>query len=57
MCVVRRGLRFGGIVPLGDRDVAIGEVTEAYVMKPPAGRADAAILELKQLGDIVYHGG
>jgi len=27
------------------------------VMKPPAGRADAAILEMKDLGDNVYYGG
>jgi len=26
-------------------------------MKPPGGRADAAILEMKDLGDSVYYGG
>ncbi len=50
-CVVKE------IVSLGDHDIVVGEVTEAYVMKPPAGRADAAILEMKDLGDNVYYGG
>jgi flavin reductase (DIM6/NTAB) family NADH-FMN oxidoreductase RutF len=45
------------IVELGDHHIVIAEVTEAYVMKPPAGRADAAILEMKDLGDTVYYGG
>ena len=42
---------------MGDHDIVVGEVTEAYVMKPPSGRADAAILEMKDLGDNVYYGG
>ena len=45
------------IVSLGDHDIVVGEVTEAYVKTPPAGRADAAILEMKDLGDTVYYGG
>jgi flavin reductase (DIM6/NTAB) family NADH-FMN oxidoreductase RutF len=45
------------IVELGDHHIVIGEVTEAYVMQPPTGRADAAILEMKDLGDTVYYGG
>ncbi len=45
------------IVSMGDHDIVVGEVTEAYVMKPPSGRADAAILEMKDLGDNVYYGG
>ncbi len=45
------------VVELGDHHIVIGEVTEAYVMKPPQGRADAAILEMKDLGDTVYYGG
>jgi flavin reductase (DIM6/NTAB) family NADH-FMN oxidoreductase RutF len=45
------------IVELGDHHIVVAEVTEAYVMKPPAGRADAAILEMKDLGDAVYYGG
>ncbi|HEY4173516.1 MAG TPA: flavin reductase family protein [Rhodopila sp.] len=45
------------IVELGDHHIVVAEVTEAIVMKPPAGRADAAILEMKDLGDNVYYGG
>jgi len=29
----------------------------AHLNKPPAGRPDAAILETKDLGDNVFHGG
>jgi flavin reductase (DIM6/NTAB) family NADH-FMN oxidoreductase RutF len=45
------------IVELGDHHIVVAEVTEAYVMKPPGGRADAAILQMKDLGDTVYYGG
>jgi flavin reductase (DIM6/NTAB) family NADH-FMN oxidoreductase RutF len=45
------------VVELGDHHIVVAEVTEAYVMKPPQGRADAAILEMKDLGDSVYYGG
>jgi flavin reductase (DIM6/NTAB) family NADH-FMN oxidoreductase RutF len=45
------------IVELGDHDIVVAEVTEAHLMQPPAGRADAAILEMKDLGDTVYYGG
>ena len=45
------------IVEIGDHHIVVAEVTEAYVMKPPTGRADAAILEMKDLGDHVYYGG
>jgi flavin reductase (DIM6/NTAB) family NADH-FMN oxidoreductase RutF len=45
------------IVSMGDHDVVIGEVTEAHLQKAPEGRADAAILEMKDLGDNVYYGG
>jgi flavin reductase (DIM6/NTAB) family NADH-FMN oxidoreductase RutF len=45
------------IVELGDHHIVIAEVTDAIVTKPPVGRADAAILELKDLGDTVYYGG
>lgn len=44
-------------VELGDHHIVIAEVTEAYVPKPVEGRADAAILEMKDLGDNVYYGG
>ena len=45
------------IVELGDHHIVVAEVTEAYVVKMPEGRADAAILEMKDLGDSVYYGG
>ncbi len=45
------------IVEMGDHHIVVGEVTEAYLMKAPEGRADAAILEMKDLGDNVYYGG
>ena len=45
------------IVEQGDHHIVVGEVTEAYLAKPPAGRPDAAILEMKDLGDNVFYGG
>ena len=45
------------IVEVGDHHVVVAEVTEAHLMKPPAGRPDAAILEMKDLGDNVFYGG
>ncbi len=45
------------IVAEGDHHVVIGEVVEAHLMKPPAGRPDNAILEMKDLGDNVFYGG
>jgi flavin reductase (DIM6/NTAB) family NADH-FMN oxidoreductase RutF len=45
------------IVEEGDHHVVVAEVVEAHVMKPPAGRPDAAILEMKDLGDNVFYGG
>jgi flavin reductase (DIM6/NTAB) family NADH-FMN oxidoreductase RutF len=45
------------IIEEGDHHVVLGEVVEAYLAKPPAGRPDAAILEMKDLGDTVFYGG
>ncbi len=45
------------IVEHGDHHIVVAEVTEAHLMKPPAGRPDAAILEMKDLGDNVFYGG
>lgn len=45
------------IVELGDHHVVIGEVINAHVSKQPEGRADEAILEMKELGDNVFYGG
>jgi flavin reductase (DIM6/NTAB) family NADH-FMN oxidoreductase RutF len=45
------------IIELGDHHIVVAEVTDAHLMKAPEGRADAAILEMKDLGDNVYYGG
>ncbi len=45
------------IVEKGDHHIVIAEVTEANVAKMPEGRADAAILEMKDLGANVFYGG
>jgi flavin reductase (DIM6/NTAB) family NADH-FMN oxidoreductase RutF len=45
------------IVEQGDHHIVVGEVVEAQLNKPPAGRADAALLEMKDLGDNVFYGG
>ncbi|MGH7109707.1 MAG: flavin reductase family protein [Stellaceae bacterium] len=46
-----------GIVEQGDHHVVVAEVVEAHLPKPIAGRPDAAILEMKELGDNVFYGG
>ena len=45
------------IVEQGDHHIMVGEVIEANVAKQPDGRADEAILEMKELGDNVFYGG
>jgi flavin reductase (DIM6/NTAB) family NADH-FMN oxidoreductase RutF len=45
------------IVEQGDHHAVIAEVVEANVAKAPAGRPDAAILEMKDLGEKVFYGG
>jgi flavin reductase (DIM6/NTAB) family NADH-FMN oxidoreductase RutF len=45
------------IVEQGDHHIIVAEVTEAHLPKPPAGRPDAAILEMKDLGESVFYGG
>mgnify|MGYP006285989365 FL=1 len=45
------------IVEQGDHHIVVGEVIDAHLNKPPAGRPDAAILEMKDLGDNVFYGG
>ncbi len=45
------------IVEQGDHHIAVGEVVEAHLPKPVTGRPDAAILEMKDLGDNVFYGG
>jgi flavin reductase (DIM6/NTAB) family NADH-FMN oxidoreductase RutF len=45
------------IVEVGDHHIVIGEVVEANVAKQPEGRADDAILWMKDLGEKVFYGG
>jgi flavin reductase (DIM6/NTAB) family NADH-FMN oxidoreductase RutF len=49
--------RVTSIVEQGDHHIIVGEVVEAYLSKPPSGRPDAAILEIKDLGENVFYGG
>ncbi|SKA35858.1 NADH-FMN oxidoreductase RutF, flavin reductase (DIM6/NTAB) family [Enhydrobacter aerosaccus] len=45
------------VIEQGDHHIIVGEVVEAHLNKAPAGRPDAAILEMKDLGDNVFYGG
>jgi flavin reductase (DIM6/NTAB) family NADH-FMN oxidoreductase RutF len=45
------------IVEQGDHHIVVGEVVDAHVAKAITGRPDAAILEMKELGDNVFYGG
>ncbi len=45
------------IVEQGDHHIVVAEVTEAHLATPPSGRPDAAILEMKDLGESVFYGG
>ncbi len=45
------------VVEEGDHHVVVGEVIEAHLAKPLAGRPDANILEMKDLGENVFYGG
>ncbi len=45
------------IVEEGDHHIFVGEVIEVHLPKPIEGRPDAAILEMKDLGDNVFYGG
>ena len=49
--------RVTAIVEGGDHHVVIGEAVDAHLMRAPSGRPDAAILEMKDLGDNVFYGG
>jgi flavin reductase (DIM6/NTAB) family NADH-FMN oxidoreductase RutF len=49
--------RVTSIVEQGDHHIIVGEVVEAHLNKPVPGRPDAAILEMKDLGDNVFYGG
>jgi flavin reductase (DIM6/NTAB) family NADH-FMN oxidoreductase RutF len=45
------------IVEQGDHHIVVGEVVDAHLNKPPTGRPDGTILEMKDLGDSVFYGG
>ena len=45
------------IVEQGDHHAVVAEVTEVHLPKPLTGRPDAAVLEMKELGDNVFYGG
>lgn len=45
------------VVEQGDHHVVVAEVAEAHLTTPPSGRPDAAILEMKDLGEKVFYGG
>ena len=49
--------RVKAIVEEGDHHIVVGEVVDAHLRHPPTGRPDAAILEMKDLGDNVFYGG
>jgi flavin reductase (DIM6/NTAB) family NADH-FMN oxidoreductase RutF len=45
------------IVEKGDHHIVVAEVTNAEVPKAIAGRADDAVLHMRDLGDTVFYGG
>jgi len=45
------------VVEQGDHHIVVGEVVEAHLKRPLAGRPDTTILEMKDLGDNVFYGG
>jgi flavin reductase (DIM6/NTAB) family NADH-FMN oxidoreductase RutF len=49
--------RVVSIVEQGDHHIVVGEVIDVYLSKPPTGRPDSAILEMKDLGENVFYGG
>jgi flavin reductase (DIM6/NTAB) family NADH-FMN oxidoreductase RutF len=49
--------RVTAVVEQGDHHIVVGEVVEAHLNRPLGGRPDAAILEMKDLGDNVFYGG
>ena len=45
------------VVELGDHHTFIAEVTNVHLHREPEGRADEAVLEMKDLGEKVFYGG
>ena len=49
--------RIAQIVEVGDHHTIVAEVTGVHVHTRPEGRADEAVLEMKDLGEKVFYGG
>lgn len=49
--------RVTSIIEQGDHHIVVAEVVDAHQPKAIEGRPDAAILEMKDLGDNVFYGG
>lgn len=45
------------VIEQGDHHIVIGEVVNADVARPITGRADDAVLHMRDLGDTVFYGG
>ena len=56
-CPAHLECRVTDVVKRGDHTVFVAEVVEANVKTQPAGRADDAILWMKDLGEKVFYGG
>lgn len=50
-------LKLRQVVELGDHHTFIAEVTDVHLAKPIEGRADEAVLHMKDLGEKVFYGG
>lgn len=49
--------RVAEIVERGDHHIVVAEVVDVHLAQPPEGRADDAILHMRDLGDNVFYGG
>ena len=49
--------RLRDVVERGDHAIVVGEVVDAGISQPPAGRPDDATLWLKDLGEKTFYGG
>lgn len=49
--------RVAQVVELGDHHTIVAEVTAVHLHSHPEGRPDAAVLEMKDLGEKVFYGG
>ena len=49
--------RVAEVFETGDHHIIVGEVVDAHLAQPLAGRPDEAVLHMKDLGDNVFYGG